>query len=204
MILSKKLAILMAGGSAAGKSTTTLKFAQGEPDENCTIMPVKLRKGVEEVKVWWTVYDNCAVAGKHGSGTDSNNGPAVHRASFNICLQYSDIIIVDGKINSPQWVEMVNDACDEYDMGLLLLYFNLSAEELLTRLAKRRGVEKESIRESMYEKCYGATTRADLLLRNVEKLSKLDWWQIDIDANMSTDTIVEAIDDVACEFFEDC
>lgn len=200
----KKLAILMAGGSAAGKTTARKLFAQGEPIEAFVFMTLDMRKGPTEAKVSYTLYDNCSVTGNHHSGADGNSGPAAHRASFERLLPLSDIIIVDGKINSPQWIEMVNDACDEYDMGLLLLYFNVSAETLLTRLAQRRGVEKESIRESMYQKCVEATGRADLLVRNTVKLSELDWWQIDIDEDMTPEDIVDEMDAVACEWFGDC
>ena len=200
----KRLVILMAGGSAAGKTTARKLFAQGEPEEYFKMMTINMRKGPAEQKIWYTVYDNCSVTGNIRGGADSVSGPAAHRASFELCLPLSEIIIVDGKINSPQWVLMTNDACAEYDVGLLLLYFNLSAETLLTRLAKRRGVEKESIRESMYKKCEGATSRADLLVRNTVKLSELDWWQIDIDEDMTPEDIVDEMDAVACEWFGDC
>lgn len=199
--MNKKFVILMAGGSAAGKSTTTQALAQGEPNEVCEMLEIQSKYGPVIEKVYWTVYDNCALAGRHKNGSDANKGPAGHRAAFTQCLPLSDIVIVDGKINSPQWVEMVNEASADYDICLFVLYFKLSAEELLTRLAKRRGVDKESIRESMYAKCERATRVAELLVINVEKLSILDWLQLDVDATMSPDDIAAIINNTAEHWF---
>lgn len=195
---------LMAGGSAAGKSTTSKAFAVGEPEEFHEKLAVPTRKGIEEKWVHWTLYDNCALAGNHKSGTDANTGPGATKAAFLRCIELSDIIIVDGKINSPQWVEMVNDMASMYEVEMCVLYFDLEAETLLQRLAIRRGVEKESIRDSMYQKCQEATGRADLLVRNVQKLAYVPYSVIMIKDRTSTEEIVDMMDNSVCEFFGDC
>lgn len=200
--MSKLLVFLYAGGSAAGKTTTTKQFAVGNPDEHCEVVSVPTRKGMEDKKVYWTEYDNCATCGSHKAGADSNNGPGAIKAAFHRCLRLSDTILVDGKINSPQWVEMVNSvACDYDDVLIVTLYYQLSAETLLQRLAGRRGVGKESIRESMFKKCQVATGRATLLVNNVKKLATTPYEIVNIGDDMTTDDIVYIMDDIVMDYF---
>lgn len=201
--MSDKLLVFMyAGGSASGKTTTTKTFANGVPDERSQKMEVSTAKGTQIKSVKWTFYENCAVTGNHHSGTDANSGPGAVRSAFFQCAQEYDVVLVDGKINSPQWVEMVNDVRYAYDVTMVELYYQLKPETLLHRLAQRRGVEVESIRLSMYDKCVRYTKVADLFHRNIKKLALVPYETVYIDDNMSPDAIVKLMDGMVYKYLE--
>ena len=103
-----KLAIIMAGGGASGKTTTRKAFALGKPQQHFEITEIDTIKGLRSMRVMWTIYDNCALVGNHNSGTDNASGPGSVKHAFFKCLESSDVVIVDGKITSPQWVLMCN------------------------------------------------------------------------------------------------
>ena len=199
-----KVPIVMAGGGACGKTTTTHTFVQGEPDERKAMMVVETTKGMVERKVNWTIYDNCAATGNHNSGTDSNTGPGLVKAAFFECLKVSDITITDGMISSPKWALMCNEAHEIYrNMHVLVVHFDLSAEELLKRLAGRRGVTKDSIRERMYPRCVQLVRRAELLVEHFEgKLERcIPLTILGIDKYMSPEDIVYEMDEALEEIF---
>jgi len=203
---SKQIALLMAGGGAAGKTTTTKAFVEGKPEEHKELKVVPTRKGMQEAKVFWTLFDNCGLAGNYHSGTDANVGPGATEAAFLECADCRDIVIVDGMISTPKWIEMCNRYANEKNpnMEILLLYFNLPAEALLSRLANRRKVDKESIRASMWDKCVGLVRRAELLVLNCEKLAKIPYTVLEVYEEDTTEDIVELLDIELCELFQDC
>jgi len=202
--MAKKLAIIYAGGGAAGKTTTTKAFVQGEPSEYCEERIVETRIGNRPMKVSWTLYGDCAVAGNHHSGTDSNTGPGATKSAFFECLNDMEIAIVDGMISTPKWVTMCNEWQNEfslYELGVLVLHFDLDAEELLTRLARRRGVDIESIRNTMWDKCVGLVKRANLLVNHFEDLCELPMTILCVWKEDCVDDIVELLDEQIDEYF---
>lgn len=203
--MKKLLVFLYAGGSAAGKTTTTQSFAVGEPVEHKKELPVHTRKGSQTLPVLWTVYDNCVVLGNHKSGSDANKGPGAIRAAFNEVLRLgeSDTIIVDGKINSPQWIEMVNDVGEEYDVELVCLYYDISPETLLIRLGKRRGVDPSDIVDGL-DLCKKFKGYADRFMYNLKLRALEAYTTIHINDKYTVEDIVCAMDDVVCTFFEEC
>lgn len=201
----KKVAIVMAAGGAAGKSTATKAFAIGDPQEFKDKRIVWTSKGDAEGTVNWTLYDNCAVAGNHHSGTDANTGPGRVIEAFNECLEYRDIAIVDGMISTPRWVLMCNRWQDEHpddELFVLCLHFNLEAEELLNRLAGRRGVDKETIRERMEPRCVALVRRAQVLVNHFHDKCECEWKLLEIDKFYAPDDIVELLDDEVCKILE--
>jgi len=203
----KKVAIIVAGAGACGKTTTTQAFAVGNPEMHKELRVADLRHGPKEVPVNWTLYENCAVTGNHQSGTDSNTGPGLVEISFYECMKERDVVITDGMVSSPRWVTMVGkwaDSHPEDDISIMLIHYDLDPEEVLNRLARRRGVNKESIRVKMFPKCDGLTHRAELLVRHVYNLWPGDIWHLTIGNADTTDEIVEAMDSMLCEIFGDC
>jgi len=204
-----KIIMIMAGGGAAGKSTTTKAFAEGEPQEFKDKRKIINAKGEEQEKwVHWTLYDNCASCGNHHSGTDSNTGPAVVREAFLECISQRDIIIIDGYTSSPRWIDIVNEwATDNLNqkVEVLCVHFKLSPMELLRRLANRRGVSVESIREKYLPSRAGVGRRGDNLVgyfegRCVCPVTVLEIYDVD-----STEDIIDLIDgEVDIIFNGDC
>lgn len=154
--MNQKLCIFLLGAGASGKSTTTKAFANGNPVQYQEMIDANTMKGIRPMKTTWTVYNNCALAGNHNSGSDANNGPGVIRSAWLKCMDASNIVIVDGMMISPQWAQMVQNWAGDHknvQLGILLVHFDLTAEQVLERLSSRRGVDKESIRSKMMEKC---------------------------------------------------
>lgn len=195
-----RIAIVMAGAGSAGKSTTTKAYAIGEPDErkfSCDWIDRTGNPRNNDVK--YTLYENCALTGNHHSGTDCNNAPSLVKAAFDVCVKERDVVIVDGFCSSPQWVYMINDN-EDYNFHVIVIYFNLTAEEILTRLAKRRGVDKESIRERMYGRSVG---RPDVLLRRFDESCKWPYDVIEVFYETSTEEIVELLDETVDDIWEE-
>lgn len=195
-----RIVIVMAGAGSAGKSTTTLAYSEGVPDERSFEFDWIDRSGKDRKnKVKYTIYDNCALTGNHKSGTDVNNAPAMVKAAFDKCVKERDVVIVDGFCSSPRWVDMINDNKD-YDFHVVFLHFDFTAEQILTRLAKRRGVDKEDIREKMYGK---SVPRPSVLLRRFDENATFPFDIIDVFYEDSTETIVELIDDAVNDLWEE-
>jgi hypothetical protein len=195
-----KLAVIMAGGSAAGKSTTSKAFAVGSPDEHSTMQVVETQKGPMEKKVFWTFYDNYALAGNHHSGTDANHGPGAVRSALFKCLDSDKrLSIVDGRISSPQWVLALNDWQEynalRYELKALCLHFDFTPEDLLTRLAVRRGTDKEIIREKMMPRCRGWVAAANKLVDHFNTQCKVPYEVLTIWPEDTTEDIVGLLQD---------
>lgn len=195
----KRLVIVYAGGSAAGKSTTSKAFATGIPDEHKQKQVVETAKGFAEKTIHWTFYNNYALAGNHHSGTDANQGPGAVKAALYKCLESDKVLsIVDGRISSPQWVTMLNEWQEqhpEHKLIALCLHFDFTPEELLTRLAIKRGVDKESIRERMYPRCRGWVSESNALVRHFQNLCEIPNDYLDVYPEDSTSDIVELMQD---------
>ena len=195
-----KIVLVMAGSGSAGKSTTTKAFAIGKPEEHMYLLDWTDRSNKpRNDKVKYTLYDNCALTGNHHSGTDCNNSPSMIKSVFKKCMRARDIVIVDGFCSSPQWVDMIND-WNETHAHVLLLYFDLTAEEVLERLAIRRGVDKESIRERMYGK---SQRRPTVMRGHFENRSEWPVTIVNVVVGHSTEEIVDNIDAAIEEIWED-
>lgn len=202
-----KAVIIMAGAGASGKTTTTKAFAFGDPVEYKIRMPAPLRKGIEVVPINWTLCDNCGITGNFRSGTDSNTGPGLVEIAFEEVMKLRDVVIVDGMVSSPRWASMVTKWRDFHpgeEVVVVLLHFDLPAEEVLARLAKRRGVKPSEIRQKMLPKCESLDRRAKLLVQHVYNLWDGDIYELKVMPEDSTDAIVAALDDTLCEIFGDC
>lgn len=202
-----KAVIIMAGAGASGKTTTTKAFAIGNPVEYKVKLPAPLRHGVEVVPIDWTLCDNCGITGNFRSGTDSNTGPGLVEISFEKVMKERDVVIVDGMVSSPRWASMVTkwqDSHPEEDVVVILLHFDLPPEEVLARLARRRGVKPSEIRQKMLPKCESLDRRAKLLVQHVHDLWTGDIYELKVLPEDSTDDIVAALDDTLCEIFGDC
>lgn len=198
---------MMAGGGAAGKTTTTRKFALGEPLEIKEERMCELRNGPDIRNVIWTIYDNCAVAGNHKSGTDANTGPGLVKIAFYEALKAHEIAIVDGMVSSPRWATMCNEWQEEnpdFHLEVILLYFKLDPETLMDRLASRRGEDKETFRERMWPKCVQLTRRAELLFEHFQNLCEVPVRYMYVKDDDTTDDIVALLDDGVCDYFQDC
>ena len=192
-----KVAIVMAGGGAAGKSTASKAFAIGDPVEKYELGRWYDRNDVGKVQgVNVTLYDNYALTGNHKSGTDANQAPDLVRLAAWRALGERDIIIVDGMVSSPQWVSMLNNWPGETPLHVLLVHFDLPAETLMDRLASRRGKDKETFRERMYPKCEGLVRRAELLVGHFEDDCKRPMEKLVVDELATPEEIVEAMDDM--------
>ena len=200
--------IVLAGAGAAGKTTTTQAYAEGEPDEHKEIVDLPTMRGVRPMGVNWTVYDNCAVIGNHRNGTDSNTGPATVRESFSRCIDSGmDVIILDGYTSSPQWAQMCAEWQDdnpERYMGVLLVHFNLTVPDILGRLAQRRGVHIDTLQSEKRVKWATGGARRPILL-----IQHFDNWCADqifdtlvITESMDTECIIDMMDEAVDEFFE--
>jgi hypothetical protein len=205
--MKTKVIILFAAGGAAGKTTTRRAFAIGEPEEHREPREVLVKSGMEIRDVLWTYYDNCAVCGNHHSGSDSNTGPGLIKEAMFETLKHRDITIVDGMLLSPRWATMCNEWQEEhpdYLLQVLLIHFNLDPEDLMDRLAMRRGTDKETFRERMYPRCKSLIRRAQLLVEHFQNLCECRWDELDIYVEDTTEDIVEMMDDAMCDYFKDC
>lgn len=204
--MTSKLVIVMAGGGAAGKSTTSKAFAYGTPVEYKDKRDIINAKGGVVVDwVHWTVYDNCALTGNHHSGTDSNGGPSVVDEAFRECMNVVDVVIIDGYTSSPLWIDTVNDWCidyPDYHVEVLCVHFKLSDEELLRRLANRRKVDADSIRAKYLPTRRGVGRRGDNLTKYFQERCVCDVHVIAVADNDTTAQIVQRIDDFVLEYFQ--
>lgn len=202
----QKLVIFLAAASGSGKSTTSKAFAVGEPEQHQKMMSVDTRIGKQDKKISWTLYDNYALAGTHNAGSDANNGPGAIRESFYICMNLRDIVVVDGMMSSPQWAEMVRDwnlENKDYKLGILIVHFDIDSEEVLRRLAGRRGVSKESIREKMMPKCIANVKRPIHLMGHIDNIcDNIPTTTLKIYKDDDTAKIVELMDEQVADWFE--
>jgi len=195
-----RIVIVMAGAGSAGKSTTTLNYAIGDPDERDFEFDWEDRNGnPRHDKVKYTLYENCALTGNHKSGTDCNNAPSLVKAAFQKCIEERDVVIVDGFCSSPQWAIMIDEQ-EGYDFHVVILHFDFTAEEILTRLASRRGVDKESIRERMYGK---SVNRPGVLLRRFDELCHWPQDVITVYYDDSTEEIVKMLDETVDDLWKE-
>lgn len=197
------LTIVMAGPGGCGKTTTSQTFALGEPREYKELRTVQLQNRKDERDVHWTVYDNCALAGNHASGTDANVGPDVVRQSYEECLMVRRIAIVDGYMSTPRWVEMINDwdaAHPNDDMIVLVVYFHIGLEELIRRLAERLDVpvDDEFIAKKT-DRCLANLKRPVTLMKHFENMGTTELWVLDVNEDDDPDTIVDMIDEYVYE-----
>lgn len=203
----KKCVIIMAGGNAAGKTTTTKAFtAESSYTEYKDTRDVPTRKGIRPMKITWTLFPDIGVgvSGNWNNGTDANVGPGSVREAFNECMKVSDIVIVDGAISSPQWLTMIIEWLGLYpdcEVKLVLVHFDLSAEVLLARFATRMGVDdKECIRDDKWVKCVELVARVqNFVQNNVYGI----WGEPDVHLVVSeentTEDIVAALKDAVTE-----
>ncbi len=196
----------MVGGGASGKTTTRKAFVAGEPEEHKDTRDVPTVKGVRPIPITWTFYDNCALVGNHNSGTDTVNGPGAVKEAFYECLKEYDTVVVDGKITSPQWVHMCNSWQEEHPEDVLeifLVYFKLTGEELLRRLAGRRGETPEEVLEKTRQDVFQGERRASLLMEQFDAMCKLPIIDLEVDKHMCTTDIVWEIDEYVLEHFQE-
>lgn len=202
-----KLLFVLAGGGAAGKSTTSKAFAIGEPVQFKEERVVLTRKGDRPMGVNWTLYDNYALVGNHKNGTDSNTGPGAVKESFLECITARDIIIIDGFVSSPQWAQFCVDwqkSHPEHTLYVAIVHFDLTPEQLLDRLAMRRGVPKEESYERMAPRFEGYAKRPGLLIDSFNRTCPQFIYDIlHVIVEHTTDEIVEMMDDIVDELFGD-
>ena len=194
---------MMAGASASGKTTTTQAFAIGPPEEHKDKVLFQQQKGPAKKWVKWTFYENCGSAGNHSCGSDCNIGPQVIRYAMYKVLEVRDIVIVDGKLCSPQWPVM----CNEWpgNLAVILLWFRLDPEDILTRLSIRRGEDREVTRELQWTKtCKQGRRRAELLVEHFLATNERPLYPIIVDGTHTTRDIVTLLDDKVCQLFGDC
>lgn len=123
---SKKCLVLLLGAGSSGKTTTRQKIC-GEPVE-------KIIQVEENNKIFCTLYENFAVAGNHNSGSDANTGPTLIVKSAIECFKHRDIVFFDGVMGTPALLEIPK----QVDCSVLLVHYNLSQSEVITRLLNRR------------------------------------------------------------------
>lgn len=199
-----KAIIIVIGAGAAGKTTSTKAFGGDYYQEYQEIMELPSQSGAKEVKVCWTIYDHCGVAGTHRSGTDSNGTVASQTAAMAKVAAERDIIIVDGYMSSPKWVLQANDIVtdDNGEGGIIAVVYDLPPEETVKRLAKRRGVSVDSIWERMYPRHKKLKHRTGTMIRNVAKHACVPYEYVTVDKDMSTDDIVGLMDDALARLYE--
>lgn len=187
-----KLAIFLLGAGGTGKTTTRKSLCKGEPEA--------YRIGTENTgnnndRYFYTIYSNCALAGNPNSGSDANTGPAFIRSAFNDSLERSDIVIVDGVMASPRWVEMVND--HQEPLKVLLVHFNLSETEIIRRLMGRRkanGKVEEALPEKTLKNALSFKQRAINAVKAFEKDCVSPVTKIEITDSETTEQIVSKIE----------
>ncbi len=150
-----KIALFLLGAGATGK-TTTRKLLTNRP----IITTVCNRKGdyvrkrnpgkgsvvVEDYQIvrYFLRDDNhVGLVGNRASGTDSIVAPELIMQAFYSVLEETQIVIVDGVMSSPRWVDMVNIAHEKYKkQGIqvipLLVHFDFTLDQVLERLKARR------------------------------------------------------------------
>lgn len=141
LVSGPRVALIYAGGGAAGKTTATRTYAEGPPMEYRAMLPCWHATGIRPAPVVWTLYENCGLTGNAHSGTDANTGPGRIAEAFKQVLKYRRVAIVDGMMSSPRWVEMCNDWAAKHPdpLRVVLVHWDLTEEEQLLRLAARRG-----------------------------------------------------------------
>lgn len=193
----KYVTIIMAGPGGCGKTTTSQTFAIGEPQEFHEDREVQLQNRKDIRTVHWTVYDNCALAGNHASGTDANVGPDVVRQAYEECLKVRRIAIVDGYMSTPRWVEMINawdEAHPEHEMVSLVVYFHIGLEELLRRLAKRLDVPvDDAFRAKKTDRCLANLKRPVTLMKHFQNIGTTELWVLDVEEEDSPELIAEML-----------
>lgn len=196
--------VVMAGNGGAGKTTTTRTFAIGEPEEVITKEKIVLARNGETVerKCVYTLYENCAVAGNHNSGTDANNSPQLVRIALERCLDNRDVAIIDGYMSTSQWVHSINN-CVGVER-VIIVQFDLTMPELLRRVAGRLGIAVEDLPEKRIERAKSNITRPLVLIRHFTELSKVPFEVIEVWDEDSPDDIVAEIDMAICDVFQDC
>lgn len=193
----KFVTIVLNGPGGCGKTTTSQAFALGEPQEFKELRMVQLKNRKDERKIYWTVYDNCALAGNHASGTDANVGPDVIRQAYEECLKTRRIAIVDGYQSSPRWVEMINkwqDEHPEHKMISLVVYYNVGLEELNRRVAKRLEIDVGELSDARIKRSKGNLRRPIVLMKHFETIGETELWVLDVEEEDSPEDIVDMLD----------
>jgi len=131
-----KKAVFLLGAGATGKTTARLALCSGTPQQNRVQVMLETPKGPVKKPFFYTLYDNAALAGNIGTGTDGNTAPRLIRMSFFKCLELNDLVVIDGVMGSPRLIEMVNDY--EEEIKVLCVHFDISPTETLRRLSERR------------------------------------------------------------------
>lgn len=194
--MKTKRLIVLAGGSGAGKTTTTNAFARGAYVEHKVLRNVPTQKGVRPMDVHWTVYENCAVAGNRNGTSDSNIGPGAMRESLYECLAVRDIVILDGYVSSPQWPVFCNEweeAHPECELEILLVHFDLSVEELMRRKAVRLGISINDHPPHVRARCEEGVARPKRLISQFMDLSDQTIISMKVFAEDSTEVIVDLL-----------
>lgn len=186
-----KIAIFLLGAGGTGKTTARKAFCSGQGVQHKVVRPTI---GEKHESYFYSLYDNCALAGNLTSGTDANTGPHLIRDSFNDCLDISKIAIIDGVMGSPKFVEMVNDRNEE--LHVVIVHFNLSEEEVVRRLMNRRrsnGIAEESLPEKTLNNSRAFRQRAVNTVRHFETKCTKPFSKIEITDTDSVESVVSKI-----------
>lgn len=202
--------VVVAGAGAAGKTTLANSFAKGIPVETKITEEVPTAKGVRAMSGTMTVYDNYAHVGNHKSGTDACTGPGIQCAIAWRCAEVRDIIMIDGYTSSPQWVDLVNELYYSYDVVVLFVTFDVPLEELVRRMAGRRGCTVEDMHNplvggNIVQRITAGMDRPARLRQHFHnKLrSVIPLYDCTITGDMSVQESVDMLNDSLCAIFGD-
>lgn len=156
----KKLLVFLLGAGATGKTTTRKLLVKHwmhygiSGQRGCTATYTRKRnpnKGaiVTEPYVLTTYGDGdvpnrqIVLVGNDSAGTDSIVAPEIIMDGITKALKQSNVVVVDGVMSSPRWVDVTNSNYQEYkDRGIavetLLVHFDFVLDEVLKRLLQRR------------------------------------------------------------------
>jgi uncharacterized protein YnzC (UPF0291/DUF896 family) len=186
-----KIAVFLLGAGGSGKTTSRISFCGANPVCERVIVPGEK----ENARFFYTLYDSSSVAGNISSGTDANTSPDLIRRSFYECLKHRDVVVVDGVMGSPRFVEMVNDYQDD-DMHVILVHFNLSQDAVIGRLMKRRsnnGIAEQELPEKTLKNSIAFSKRAVSTLEHFRTKCSKKMTKIEVVDSDTTDDIVRKI-----------
>lgn len=196
-----KVAVFLLGAGGTGKTTTRIAYGQGEPVQHKINISVETKKGQkDDGKLFYSLYDNCAVAGNLSTGTDANTSPEIIRNSFLHCLEYKDVVFIDGVMSSSKWVDMVNDYPGE--MKVITVHYDFDTSEVYQRLLTRRasnGKVESELPEKTRKNSDSFIKRAANAVRSFDTQCNKPVVKLKVSANETTEQIVAKIKKAVAE-----
>lgn len=151
-----KVALFLLGAGATGKTTTRKLLTSSVKYEEVEFETIKgsyvrkrnpLKGSIVQEDIDICIYPTIktGLVGSYASGTDSICAPELIMRSFAYLLDHCEIVLVDGVMSSPRWVDMVNQAHLDFPQkngqpGItpLLVHFDFTLDQICERLKYRR------------------------------------------------------------------